>query len=360
VKASNGLSTTLNQRSIETTADGAFHLDGIVPGFNYNLDFVMSDAEGNPKGWRQVTQVKLDAPKQVELGDVKYVPPPVPKRWDEYAADAFKVKDPLNERLEKTRRIGRFCYQRPMVVFGGPGRPTAKMLGKVRYDYEDRSNEEAEKALMEFVTMSIDLDATGNDAKALAERLKVSWPVKETALVVLGEDGSPLAQVSGEELSSGGKPDVAKFTAWAKQYALPKPDAKKLLEDALAKAKAENKRVLVDETSAYCGWCVKLGEYLESNGELLSKEYVTVTLDRRLPNGQDVLGRLRPKKEYSTPWMVILDADGKPLIDSDAPTGNIGFPGEPDSQEHWAKMIRSTARHLTEADVDRLLKPLRP
>ena len=209
--------------------------------------------------------------------------------------------------------------------------------------------------------MSIDLDTVGEEAKALAQRLNVAWPVKETTLVVLGEDGKPLAQVSGEELATDGKPDVKKLVAWAKQYPLPKPDAKKLLDDALAKAKAEGKRVLVDETAAYCGWCVKLGEYFESNAELLSKDYVIITLDRRLPNGPEVLGRLRPKKDdYGTPWMVILDADGKTLIDSDPGNGNIGYPGEPDGLAHWEKMLRSTTRHLADTDIDRLLKPLRP
>ena len=137
----------LSSANVKTGRDGAFALEGLVPGFSYAVQVVVeTDEDGQPRGWREVTQVRLEAANRAaDLGNVKYTAPPVPKRWDEYAADAFKVKDSLDARLEKARRVGRYCYQRPMIVFGGPDRPTAKLLGKIRYDYEDRSNEEAER-----------------------------------------------------------------------------------------------------------------------------------------------------------------------------------------------------------------------
>jgi hypothetical protein len=55
---------------------------------------------------------------------------------------------------------------------------------------------------------------------------------------------------------------------------------------------------------------------------------------------------------------VILDADGQPLITSDAAEGNIGYPGEPAGIAHFEKMLRTGARHLTEADIQSLVDAL--
>jgi hypothetical protein len=47
------------------------------------------------------------------------------------------------------------------------------------------------------------------------------------------------------------------------------------------------------------------------------------------------------------PWMVILDSAGKPLITSDGPRGNIGYPFEPHEIEHFIVMLQQTAQRLT-------------
>lgn len=39
--------------------------------------------------------------------------------------------------------------------------------------------------------------------------------------------------------------------------------------------------------------------------------------------------------------MLILDADGKPLITSDAAEGNIGYPGQPKEITHFGKILRT-------------------
>jgi hypothetical protein len=81
-----------------------------------------------------------------------------------------------------------------------------------------------------------------------------------------------------------------------------------------------------------------------------------------MPHGRDLLKRLRSGNEEdqgSTPWMAILDADGKTLATSDGPKGNIGYPGEAEGQAHWEQMLRSTAKRLTPEEIQSLLLPLR-
>jgi uncharacterized protein YyaL (SSP411 family) len=133
------------------------------------------------------------------------------------------------------------------------------------------------------------------------------------------------------------------------------PDAQTRLADALARAKRENKRVLVEQSGAHCGWCDELATYLDRHRSLIEKDYVWIKIDRRFAHGEAVIEKLRPKAEGGVPWMVILDSDGKPLITSDGPRGNFGYPGDIKDRPHFAKMWRTTARRLSEAEIDILL-----
>jgi hypothetical protein len=181
---------------------------------------------------------------------------------------------------------------------------------------------------------------------------------------VLDDAGHLLTPIPAAPLLATGdaKAQRARLIEFAKKSARTLPDAQQLLDDALARAKREDKRVLIDQTGALCGWCVRLHDYLESQQHLIDKDYVTVVLDARMPRGRDLLQRLRTKNEEdkgSTPWMAILDAQGKTLATSDGPKGNIGYPGEPDGQAHWEQMLRTTAQRLTPDDIQSLLQPLR-
>lgn len=43
------------------------------------------------------------------------------------------------------------------------------------------------------------------------------------------------------------------------------------------------------------------------------------------------------------PWMVVLDSDGKELITSVGPKGNVGCPVQPDEIDYFVKMIESSS-----------------
>jgi hypothetical protein len=66
----------------------------------------------------------------------------------------------------------------------------------------------------------------------------------------------------------------------------------------------------------------------------------------RSRNGADPTGGI--------PWMVVLDAEGKALITSDGPKGNIGCPYEPWEIEHFVAMLDKTRRSLGKDDLERL------
>jgi len=84
----------------------------------------------------------------------------------------------------------------------------------------------------------------------------------------------------------------------------------------------------------------------------MDRDYVTVKIDvERDANGEAVAKRLRGERRGGIPWMVILDAAGKELVSSDAPTGNIGCPVQPEEVAWFREMIRRSAIRLEAADV---------
>ena len=77
----------------------------------------------------------------------------------------------------------------------------------------------------------------------------------------------------------------------------------------------------------------------------------------RMTNGDAVIKRLRCIR--GIPWMAIYDSGGNPPINSDGPNGNTGYPGEPEGQVHFKKMLRTGTKHLTEDDIKSLFAALR-
>ena len=79
----------------------------------------------------------------------------------------------------------------------------------------------------------------------------------------------------------------------------------------------------------------------------------------RMAHGADVAKRLRKSPEGGIPWMAILDGDGKTLVTSDGPKGNIGYPAQPEEIDHFVEMLVKTATRLTAEQIGALEKSLR-
>ena len=96
-------------------------------------------------------------------------------------------------------------------------------------------------------------------------------------------------------------------------------DGAAAIRAALAAAKRENRRVLIQWGGNWCPWCHRLFNQFKSDKELakiLSYEYdfVLVDIGRREKNidlaaryGADVI-------KNGIPYLTVLDADGKPLV----------------------------------------------
>jgi len=91
---------------------------------------------------------------------------------------------------------------------------------------------------------------------------------------------------------------------------------------------------------------------------VLAKEFVSLKLEAdRMVGGKEILKRYQTH-EGGIPWFVFLDGDGKAVVTSDGPKGNVGFPAAPHEIDHFRTMLEQSKRKLSDADIDALVKSL--
>ena len=101
-------------------------------------------------------------------------------------------------------------------------------------------------------------------------------------------------------------------------------DGAKQIADALAVAKKENKRVLLQFGANWCGWCHKLHKLFQSDADIAAKlkeAYVVVLIDVNKGHNGDINEKYGNPTRFGLPVIVILDATGKALTTQD--TGKL-------------------------------------
>ena len=97
---------------------------------------------------------------------------------------------------------------------------------------------------------------------------------------------------------------------------------------------------------------------LKDVAPILAKEFIPLMLDfDRQPGAKDIEKRYIDK-EQGLPWFAFVDGDGKAVITSTGPKGNVGHPYQPHEVEHFKTMLMKVKRHLTDADIDFLIKSI--
>jgi thiol-disulfide isomerase/thioredoxin len=113
-------------------------------------------------------------------------------------------------------------------------------------------------------------------------------------------------------------------------------DGAKQIADALAVAKKDNKRVLLQFGANWCGWCHKLHKLCESDAGIAAKlkeAYVVVLVDVNKGHNEDINKRYENPTRFGLPVLVVLDSDGKALTTQD--TGKL----EEDDHHSPAKVL---------------------
>jgi thioredoxin-related protein len=92
-------------------------------------------------------------------------------------------------------------------------------------------------------------------------------------------------------------------------------------EEALAKAKSENKKLIVDIYTDWCGWCVKMDKDVYGNSEIkkiVEEKFIFVKLDAESKDKHTYSGKQYTEEELAAgfeatgyPTTVFLEPDGK-------------------------------------------------
>ena len=139
--------------------------------------------------------------------------------------------------------------------------------------------------------------------------------------------------------------------------------AEAILKDAAAKAKAENKKVIVLFHASWCGWCKKMD--ISMNDPVCKKYFDDnfITVDLTVDEFADKKNLEKPsadavKKKYKgetagLPFWLILDADQQLLADSymrkpgvskDEAGENIGCPASDDEVAAFITILQQTTK----------------
>ncbi len=96
-----------------------------------------------------------------------------------------------------------------------------------------------------------------------------------------------------------------------------KADAEADIAAAVARAKKENKRVLVMYGGNWCGWCYKLHDVFKKNRDVartLLYEYELVMVDIGRTNKHQDIVKAYEAKIKGVPFLTVLDGDGKVVV----------------------------------------------
>ena len=354
IKFEGGNSMPAFKRSATTDEQGRFSIAGIIPDREYRLTVVADrDNDGRARAWESVGAVTAKKAGRFDAGEFKLSPTYRPLTVREQIDRAFENQDKLEQRLAQRLADAKLSHQQILLFVSDAESTDTREFFEARYDHS-RQNNALQTSLASFFTIVVD----SQQAEFLNKhRLSVPEP-RSATFAILDLSGECVVEWNSSELQKDGNLDRDRLNALLEERILKLADAKDQLTEALTKAGKENKRVLVQISGPSCAPCILLSRFLDSQSELLKKDYVYLKLDRRMPRADETISRLRPNKEGGIPWMVILDAKGKALATSDAEHGNIGYPNSPASRLHFEQMIRTTRQRLTNEEVVSLLAPL--
>ncbi len=296
-------------------------------------------------------------PRPEEVRPARAEKPPI---YDEKADARVQIAAALKSAAKENRRV--------LIQWGGNWCGWCHLL----HEKFQKDPALARELMYEYDVVLVDAGRNGKNLD-LAQQYKADAEAKGYPyLTILDATGKVLAnEETGQfETKSGpGEPDAkpghdaAKVLKFLKSHEAKPLAADMVLKKARDAAKGTDRKVFVHFGAPWCGWCKRLDAWLarEDVSTLFGKDFVEVKIDQdRMTNAKEVFATY--KKNYDKtgiPWFVIIDAaTGEAISTSDAAAGNIGFPNTDEEIAHFAVMLKTSAKKMTDADIEALKRTL--
>ncbi len=268
----------------------------------------------------------------------------------------FDPKDDVKAKIAKRLKIAKRANEYVLVMFGNnawqecsaleePFQSGLKTLWPLLEKYQVVY---ADSTVPANRTLATEYGLTLDDQKS------VYW-------ILLDGDGRAVCRQSTAVFSRDGRYDADKIASFLQKWTIPPENAEDLLRAALQKAARDRKKVFVVLTGTLCGPCHRLLDFLEQRQDVLSQDYVIAAINMdRTTHVKEVVQQVGYPSDPMTgvPWWAILSPEGKPLVTSNGPKGNIGFPSKNEEIEHFLKMLRQTSTHISAEQFKAMEKSL--
>jgi thiol:disulfide interchange protein len=125
-----------------------------------------------------------------------------------------------------------------------------------------------------------------------------------------------------------------------------KADAPEQIAAALAKAKKNNRRVLIQWGANWCHWCIKLHDVFKSDKDIakeLQYEYDVVFVDiGKTDKNLELVSKYGATLKEGVPYLTVLDADGKPVANQETGSLEKGDVHDPEKVLAFLKKYEAT------------------
>jgi thioredoxin-related protein len=260
----------------------------------------------------------------------------------------------ISKATERARRDG----TRVLVMFGGD------WCGWCHRLHNLFANDAEIRAVLanDYELVLVELEAPR--AEALLKRCKDALSKEELQkgvgypfLAVLDGSGKVVTAQRTDALEEGDHHEPKRVLAFLSKWALPRRDARTILNESLSRAASEDKKVFLTFTSPGCGWCHRLDEWFASStvAPIIERDFVIARIDLdRTNNGKEVMLQYRTGSTGGVPWYAVLDAKGKLLTTADGPDGNIGYPLAPKEIDQFLGILKTQVQHIDDRQLNQL------
>jgi Thioredoxin-like len=289
---------------------------------------------------------RLFQPGEVRENDVVR-----PSRRQSADRVARPSRPPLAAQVATACRNVRPSGMRALVVLLGDDSGNVTSLADALLD-EDRAS-----AILSYLSVRVEATELKTEAATIK---RFGWPIPSPGRVVLVALGGNEEMIAAKPIEAHPRlTALATVDAFLKQHMPTVRDALATLTAAREEARKTGRRVWIVHGGPRCGPCFRLARWIEEHHATLEKDFVMVKVMGGLDeHAAEVIRQLPEAQGDGIPWFAITEPDGTILTTSHGALGNIGFPGSVEGIRHFRQMLDRTARKLSAAELDELIKSL--